>query len=145
MALGNITSANAAVILTVDTLFPSGITLEQFATDQSVTQDEVTLSETRMGVDGHMAAGFKPSVKPVTLMLEASSPSRAALDQVVRAMEQNMTTYECTLVARVPSLGVTYTWTGGVLKSGSIFPGLKAVLDATTWKFDFAEMKVSSI
>ena len=132
MALGNITSANAAVILTVDQLFPSGITLEHFATDQSVTQDEVVFTEDRMGVDGNLAAGFIPSIKPVTVMLEASSPSREAMEQVARAMEQNRTVYECTLVARIPSINMTYTWTGGVLKSGNIFPNAQQTL-APTW------------
>ena len=34
--LGNITSANATIIMTVEELFPAGVRLEQFATDQSL-------------------------------------------------------------------------------------------------------------
>ena len=142
---GDITSANATLVLTVDGLFPGGIELQQFSTDQSVSQDEVTTAETRMGIDGFMAAGWIPSIKAVTLMLEASSPSAAALTELHRAEEQARAKYSCTLTARVPSIGKTYTWSGGVLKAGTPFPANKKVLEPTTWKFDFAKFAASAL
>lgn len=143
-AFGNITSANSTAVLSVSQVFPSGIRLQQFATDQSVVMDEVTCAETRLGVDGFLAAGWIPGEKPVTIMLEASSPSYDALAQVWSAQEQARTLYECTLTVRVPSLGKTYSWSGGVLKSGTPFPGHKKVLDPTTWKFVFARFNPSN-
>ena len=38
--LGNITSANATIVMTVEDLFPAGVVLQQFATDQSADGDE---------------------------------------------------------------------------------------------------------
>lgn len=83
----DITSANASAVLTVDSLFPSGIELQMFATDQAVGQDSVDITETRMGVDGRMVAGFTPVIYPVTVTLEAASPSAKNLGTVWRAMK----------------------------------------------------------
>lgn len=143
--VGDITSANATLILIVDGLFPAGINLQQFATDQSYSQDELTIAEDRMGVDGGLVAGWIPSIKSVTIMLEASSPSYQALAQLFRASERKRGIYECTLVASVPSIGKTFTWTKGVLKSGTPVPAAKKILDPTTWKFDFAELTIVDV
>ena len=56
--LGDITSANATLVLIVNGLFPAGVRLQQFATDQSYSQDELTIAEDRMGVDGGLVAGW---------------------------------------------------------------------------------------
>lgn len=144
-AFGNITSANSTAVLTVAGLFPSGLTLQQYATDQSITMDEVTSAETRMGVDGFMAAGWVPSIKSITIMLEASSPSAVALGQLFRAQEQARNPLECTLTVRVPAIGKTYTYSGGVLKTGTPFPSHKKVLEPTTWKFDFGKFAESTL
>lgn len=140
--VGDITSANATLVLTVDLLFPAGIRLEQFATDQSYSMDELTIAEDRMGVDGNLVAGWVPSIKPVTIMLEASSPSYFSLAQLYRACEARRGFYRCGLVASVPSIGKTFIWSQGVLKSGTPVPAGKKVLDPTTWKFDFGKLEV---
>lgn len=141
--LGDITSANATLVLIVNGLFPAGVRLQQFATDQSYSQDELTIAEDRMGVDGGLVAGWVPSIKTVTIMLEASSPSHAALSQLYRASERKRGIYECSLIASVPSIMKTFTWTQGILKSGTPVPAAKKVLDPTTWKFDFANLAIT--
>ena len=57
MSLGNITSANAVIVMTVEDLFPAGVRLEQFATDQALDGDDHEYAQARMGVDGQLAAG----------------------------------------------------------------------------------------
>ena len=141
----DITSANASAVLTVDSLFPSGIELQMFATDQAVGQDSVDITETRMGVDGRMVAGFTPVIYPVTVTLEAASPSARNLGTVWRAMKTIPGIYECTLVITVPSIAKVYTWSRGVMKSGVPFPSMKKVLEPTTWVFHFENMDVSGV
>ncbi len=145
MSLNNISSANASAILTVESLYPSGIVLEQFSTDQSLEMQEVEYSQTRMGIDGKMASGFIPSIKSVTVHLEASSPSLIALSQLAEMMQQNRTTYACTLLVQIPSLSKMYTFTNGVLKSGKVFPDNKKVLEPVNFKFDFEAFTSSSL
>lgn len=140
--LENITSANASLVLVVDTIIPAGVQLEHFSTDAAFNLSEVTVVEDRMGVDGHLAAGWIPSIKTVQVSLEAASPSLWFLDMLARAMENNRTIYDCTLVATVPSIRKVYTWSKGVLKSGTMVSNAKKVLDPTTWTFDFANLTI---
>ena len=132
---GNITSANATAIMVIDTLFPVGFALEAFSTDQSIAMGEDTVTETRMGVDGKMAAGFVPSIKTVTISFEEFSPSVAYLE-----MQANKKIYDVTLVVTVPSVNRVFTFTGGVLKTGKPFADHKKVLDPVNWGFDFEKM-----
>lgn len=145
MSVGDITSANATVILQVKTLFPAGFELEQFSTDQSYSQGEITVAEDRMGVDGQLVAGWIPNIKTVTISLEASSPSYTYMATLYRACEKKRGFYTCTLIATVPSIGKTFTWTDGVLKSGTPVPAGKKVLDPTAWAFDFATLTIVDV
>ena len=143
VVLGNITSANASLVLTAETVIPAGVALTQFSTDQSFNQNEITIAEDRMGVDGNLAAGWVPSIKTVAVNLEASSPSYAVLTMLLRAMEANRTVYECTLVATVPSIRKIYTWSKGVLKTTTAVANAKKVLEPTSWTFDFAKLDIT--
>ena len=140
--LTNITSANASLVLIVNTIIPSGVQLQHFSTDQSFSQADITVTEDRMGVDGNLAAGWIPAIKTVQVSLEAGSPSMWYMDMLQRAMENNRTIYECTLIATIPSIRKVYTWTKGVLKSGTLVNNGKKVLDPTQWTFDFATLTI---
>ena len=140
--MNNITSANATAYMTVKDLYPAGFPLNNFATDQAIDQAEDTVAETRMGVDGHMAAGYIPSIKPVTMQFEAASPTVPYMNNIYLASQQNCRTYECTLVINVPSVGKVYTYTGGVMKTGKALPALKKVLDPVSYGFDFEKITI---
>ena len=140
--LTNITSANASHVLIVDTIIPAGVQLQHFSTDSMFELSEVTVTEDRMGVDGNLAAGWIPSIKTVKVDLEAGSPSMWFMDMLARAMESNRTIYKCTLIATIPSIRKIYTWTGGVLKTGTMVNNAKKVLDPTSWTFDFADLAI---
>lgn len=142
---GDITSASATLVLTVEEIFPSGIKLEQFATDQSWSMEESTIAVTRMGVDGQMVAGWIPNEKNVTIMLEASSPSYLALCQVYQAMEQKRGLFRCTLTATVPAIKKTFTWSQGVMVSGQPVPTANQVMSPTSWGFHFAKLAISGM
>ena len=140
--MNNITSANATAYMVVKDLYPTGFALNNFSTDQAVDQSEDTIAETRMGVDGYMAAGYVPSIKAVTIQFEATSPSVQYLNNLYLASQKNRRTYEITLVVKVPSVNKTYTYSGGVLKTGELLPGLKKVLDPVSYGFDFEKVSV---
>ena len=140
--MNNITSANATAYMVVKDLYPTGFELNNFSTDQAVDQGEDTIAETRMGVDGNMAAGYIPSIKTVTIQFEAASPSVPYLNNVYLAAQKNRRTYEITLVVKVPAVGKTYTYSGGVLKTGKVLPSLKKTLDPVSYGFDFEKTSV---
>ena len=145
MANFDITSANAEAVLTVEQIFPSGISLQMFGTDQAISMEAIDIAETRKGVDGKLVAGYIPAIYPVTVTLEAASPSHASLSTVWQAMAANKCVYSCNLVCTVPSIKSVFTWSSGVMKSGSPFPTLEKVLAATTWTFEFQDFERSGI
>lgn len=147
MAVQNldITSANAEGILIVEEIYPAGIPLMMFGTDQAITQDNIQISETRKGVDGKLVGGYTPAIYPVTITLEASSPSTRLLMAVWQAMAINKRVYACHLTCTIPSIGAVYYWRVGIMKTGSLFPNLNKVLAPTTWAFDFQDLERASI
>lgn len=137
--LGNITSANAILILTVEDLYPAGIQITNFSTDAMLSSDDMEIAQARMGVDGGLAAGYTPNPFNLTINLEASSPSLPIMQSILQAMKLNKTTYECSITLTIPSIGQAHFWRHGVLTSGNPVTAPKKVLDPTTWKFVFQD------
>jgi hypothetical protein len=141
----DITSANSESILTVEGLFPAGIVLQGYGTDAGVALDNLDLVETRMGLDGFMAAGVTPNIFAINIALEPNSPSVTPLGQIWTAMTTAKRIYECTLVITVPSVGRVFTFIRGVMKSGVPFSNINRILATMTYGFNFENMKVTEI
>ena len=139
----DITSANATVGMSVAGLF--SINLENFSADSSFTSDTIQVAETRMGVDGHMAAGFTPNIKTLTINLEAGSPSTEFMILLNQAQETNRRPYEVNMVVSIPSIGKRYTFSNGVLQSYKGLPDGNKVLGPTQWVFHFEDMSVEGL
>ena len=139
----DITSANATVAVSVGGLF--SVNLENFSADSSFTSDTVQAAETRMGVDGHMAAGFTPAIKTVTINLEAGSPSHTFLQLLRQAQEVNLKPYKVQMVVSIPSIGKRYTLSNGVLQSYKDMPDGQTVLSPTQWVFHFESMSAEGL
>ena len=98
-----------------------------------------------MGVDGHMAAGFTPAIKTVTINLEAGSPSATFLQLLVQAQETNLKPYKVQMVISVPSIGKRYSFSNGVLQSYKDLPDGQNVLSPTQWVFHFEGLSVEGL
>lgn len=136
----DVTSANAEVILAVEDLYPSGISLQQFSVDNVASAEPVEVTETRRGVDGKMVAGVIKNVTSVTIVVEAASPSLPALEYIRDAMKANNRPYECTLTIYQPALEKVKTYVRGVLKSAPPMPAIQRTLQPTSWTFDFEDV-----
>jgi hypothetical protein len=121
------------------------INLENFSADSSFTSDTIQVAETRMGVDGHMAAGFTPNIKTLTINLEAGSPSTEFMILLNQAQETNRKPYEVNMVVSIPSIGKRYTFSNGVLQSYKGLPDGNKVLGPTQWVFHFEDMSVEGL
>lgn len=139
----DITSANATVAVSVGGLF--SVNLENFSADSSFTSDTVQAAETRMGVDGHMAAGFTPAIKTITINLEAGSPSTEYMQLLRQVQEVNMKPYKVNMVISIPSIGKRYTFSEGVLQSYKDLPDGQNVLSPTQWVFHFESMSAEGL
>lgn len=133
----DITSANAQCYLTIEELFPAGVLLQNFATDQAVEQDERQISIVRMGVDGHMAAGWTPQPHLLHFTFEANSPSLQYIRALVKYMETSKKVVRLGLTITIPSINTTFMFSNGVLTNAKDLPALKQVLDPVTCAFAF--------
>ncbi|CCH57749.1 virion structural protein [Acinetobacter phage AP22] len=70
-----ITAANSIVQFRCAGLYDDWITIEGAQSDAFVTFSDVTLAQTRVGVDGKQSMGFIPHETPITVSLEANSRS----------------------------------------------------------------------
>jgi hypothetical protein len=94
-----------------------------------------------MTVDGQMVAGFTPSIKTVTIVLEPSSPSIKFFDTLIKAEAANKRKYWVDLSVVYPSTGMIRQFTKGVLKTGKLVPDAQATLQPITYTFDFESVK----
>lgn len=141
----DITSANAKVFLTVENLFPSGIELQGFSADSSFTQDDVTVAETHMGVDGKLTAGYTPNPIVITINLDAGSDSYNQLCTIHDTCRLNMTVLQCEMQITIPALKKEIFLKKGVMTSGHPVPNGERILGNTTWQFTFESFTESSI
>lgn len=135
--MADITSANSIIVLSCEDLYPTGVQLQNFSADQSISEGDEEIASTRMGVDGHMAAGWIPAVKNVTISIEANSPSVDVFDIIYKASQTNRKTYRLTLSVSIPATGKSLTYRNGVLKNWKLLPDHKQVLDPINAVMDF--------
>lgn len=144
-ALGNITSANAVLWLTVKELYPAGVQIMNFSADSMMSSDDIEIAQVRMGVDGGMAAGYTPNPYQLTITLEASSPSLTIMQSILMASKVNRTIYECSVTLTIPSLTQAHHWRHGVMIGGNPVTAPKKVLDPTSWKFAFQDYETAGL
>ena len=123
----DITSANASVYLFA-ALFPAGLKFENFSADSAWASDNYETVEHRMGVDGHMAAGYTPVEKTITFTLEANSPTLDGLDLLLQTTEVSKTPIFGQMVITLPSLKRTFTLVNCILTSFKLLPNADRVL-----------------
>lgn len=141
MAVTDITSANATVLIQVEGIIPVPTQLHHFSTDGIAQAGTFTVAEARMGVDGYLAAGQTPKPAELTITLEANTPSERLLDSISKAMQREQTIFNVTITIRVPALKSTFVYTDGVLIDCPSMNNLGTTIDKTAWKFTFAKLE----
>lgn len=137
----DITSANSQVIVTVEDLYPNGIVLQQFSTDAMIGAENMQLAEARMGVDGYMAAGVTPNIVTATISLEANSPSRRPLDNLVAAQRNNLKLYRVQMLVKITATGESYLFSRGCLQAATNLPAPQKILAPVQYQFAFERME----
>jgi hypothetical protein len=142
--MGTITAANAQFSISVPAVSPIPVQLQGFATDDAFTTEPVSYIETRVGVDGIASGGFVPALVPMTIMLQADSPSIPFFDnwQLAQLSAQEVYTAQCTIY--LPSIGKVYNGVQGFLKSSTLVPGVKKVLEAQQFVIDWSSLTPSA-
>lgn len=130
-----ITAANSVVMFKASGYYDEAIQLQGFQVDNAFGFGETTLGETRIGVDGKQSGGWISHEVPVTIFLEANSPSRERMEQLRAWMNANQETTLCTLDITLPSLGRHISASGFMVsQSGGI--SAQKLLNGTQYVFN---------
>jgi hypothetical protein len=134
----DITSANAVYTLSVATIFPSPVVLQQFAAEDIFTTDPVAIAEVVMGVDGFQSGGYTPRSIPQQISLQADSASMDVFDQWANNTRLNRRIYLAQGVIVLQSISKTWTLINGILNSFPPIPNAAKILQprrfTITWE-----------
>jgi hypothetical protein len=123
-----ITANNAVFMLAVAGVFSTPQRLQQFSADDVFDTEPIEPTETMMGVDGNLTAGFVFVPTPQSVTLMADSPSNDLFEAWMAASRAARDVIYANATIRLPSIGKSYALTKGVLQRMPQFAGAKKVL-----------------
>jgi len=126
---GSITSANASISLTIPGVYSSGVLLQQFSTDDILDPDAQTLTESRVGADGDVVAGYVFNLSKFRIMFQANSDSIAVFYAWKAAQDAMTDVIAATMKIVAPSLGLDVDLQDVYCESLPFLPPLKKVAE----------------
>lgn len=126
--MGDITSSNAAIFLTIPGIFGSPQQLQGFAADDIFDTDPIKVTENLMGVDGVLSSGFVFAPVPQNFALQADSQSVIVFDTWYfqnRALRQS---FRAQAVITLSALGSKWALANGALEDYPPIPRAQRVL-----------------
>ena len=124
----DITSANAVLTISVSTLFPQPVPLQQFSAEDIYTAEAIAIAEVVMGVDGRQSGGYTPRPVPQQISLQSDSPSIDFFEQWANNTALNKTVYGAQGVLILPSLNRQWTMNNGILAMFKPMPDAAKIL-----------------
>lgn len=113
--VGTLTSANAILTLAIPGLFDFPVQIQGFATDAISDTDGVQPSETMMGVDGNLSAGWIPVPIVQNYNLQGDSDSIDVFEQWYSTQQQIRELLPANGMMIVTAVSKKYTMTRGFL------------------------------
>jgi hypothetical protein len=123
-----LTAANSILMIGVTGLFDNPIRIQGFATDDVMDTESMQPTETAMGVDGRLSAGWAPAPVVQNVTLQADSKSNDVFDQLISAERVAREKYVLFGSIVVPAIGRKLVMTRGFLHSFVKLPGIKRTL-----------------
>lgn len=120
-----LTSANAVLLIAVDKIFLVPQRLQGFSADDVTDADNIEPTETSMGVDGRLSAGYVPVAVRQNITLQADSLSNDVFEfwaEYERGAREKLT---ATGTLIIPATQRQYAMTRGFLRGLPPFPALK--------------------
>lgn len=124
----SITSLNAVYMISVSSVFPTPIQLQQFSTDDMFDTDALTVAEAQMGVDGFQTGGLvnNPVVQRITLM--GDSISNDFFDTWNSSQIQAKDVFVASATIQMPSVSKKWTMVRGILVTYQPMPTAQKTL-----------------
>lgn len=139
-----LTVANSSIVLTVEGLHPSGVTLAGYAADNVFEPGEVENGEFSMGIDGRLSAGYVFNEIPFTLTLQADSPSLNVFEDIWQRERSLRNKLTIGMTVALPANGKRVTARDGFLRSYKA-PAGQRILQPGVAVFTFGAMEFSAI
>lgn len=134
---GTLTVANSSIVLVVADLFPSGVAIQGYSTDEVFSAEPATHIETMMGVDGRLSGGWVPSERTVNITLMGDSDSNFIFEEWGGAQKQRRDAMLSTLIVTVFAISRVYTCTYGFLRTYSSMPDGRRILQPRRYSITF--------
>jgi len=135
--MGSISSANSTFALGVTGLYAVPQPLMGFDVDDAFDSDSIDVAEIKIGVDGLISAGFVFATIPVSIHLQADSPSISLFEAWYTAERAAMDKFTAFGTIVMPSVNKVYTLTNGILSKYSPMASNKKVLAARSFTVTF--------
>ncbi len=133
----SITSANAVLALSIDTIFTAPQQIQGFGVDDAWDAEQVNNAEIQLGVDGLMSVGWLPTLIKLPITVQANSPSIEIFDTWVQTENQNQEKLFANGTLSAPALGKLWTLTQGIISNYLPFPPGKKVLMPQKFEITF--------
>jgi hypothetical protein len=126
---GSITSANASIQITIPGVYSSGVLLEQFSTDDIIDPEAQVLTESRVGADGDVVAGYVFNLNEFRMSFQANSASIPVFYGWKAAQDGIRDVIAATMKVIAPSLGLDTDLSDVYCKSLPFLPPLHKVAE----------------
>lgn len=136
----SITSANAILQISVQSIFPNGVQIQRFATDDVYSSGRIRKNVTKMGVDGFQSAGKIWVSKPITYHLQSDSPSCKFFDAWSQAEDQLDDTLTASGLIILPGVATKWTLSQGALGEIDPIPGAGQTLKERAFEVVWGQM-----
>ena len=110
-----ITAANSVFSIAVTDLYPAPQTLQGYAADDAFSTDAVDITETVMGIDGHLSGGFVFNAVEQTINIMPDSPSLEVFENWYLASKTAREVYVANATIIMPSIERKFTLKRGFL------------------------------
>lgn len=135
--MGDITGANALIIISWPLLLPVPVQLAGFATDDVFDTEEVNSGETMMGVDGILSAGMVFEKTPTVFTFQADSPTIPTFETVDAAQQSNTAMYQAQGNVTLTAVGRSYQLVNGYLVKLPRLPNVKRLLQPRKFRMEW--------
>jgi hypothetical protein len=143
--MASITAANAIIVMSQATLFPTPFQLQGFGPDDVFDTDAIKSVETVMGVDGELSAGFVFNEVKQRFTLQADSAARDFFDVVYLQQQQAEDAYPINAVISLPAVAQKYTQTRGFITEHKLMPDAKKILQPCRYEITWKRIAVSPL
>lgn len=143
--MASITSANAVLTLVIQGLYPTPQRIMGFATDDAFDSEPAEVGVTRLGVDGGLSAGWVPATTPMTIHLQADSPSIILFTTWDQTEQQISDKIPAEGSLSLPSRKMSYVMVNGFLRNIKRMPDARRVLEPQVFTIEWNKIVASAL